>query len=537
MTTKMMRSGGWVLGLTAGLGMAASAQTGTEAVVARVGQNTISRGTLDGHLLTYFGKNGLQQLADRSALRQEAQRRKVTLTDAELEAKVAEARKALGPSYQDRLKAEGLSEATFQEKVRYAALTEKILDKVWPVKPTDLTRYSVRYVRVHTRNQALEVIRNVQAGQDMAFLARQRSIDKENEGLVQPNPFLRIEKPYMFRLVTGLINQGKLRAGQLCREPVQSDEFWLAIRLERVLDGTTLPAKDRDKVTAQIRAHRLPALFNLVRRNHKVEPVVALDAVAADPKMAGKTVLSKVTQLVKSDTPSSEEITRGQLFTYLYENFGKLALEQLVERTIVRQQAQRSGVTVSDAELDQRMAETKKSLGAAFATTLNSDGITEAAFRERSKFVFLAQKTVDAQAPIPPTELERLAVRYMRIADKAQAERVIQAVRGGAPFQGDGVLQSFLPVDQPVIARAINEAKPKMNKGDLLGQPVEFGGAYYVLKLEARFGPETLSVKEKEAAIRKINTGRLTQYLDAWRKATPVDYPLPLDRVAADFKS
>lgn len=531
-----------VLGLAAALVLPAGAQGGRE-VLARVGSAPVTREAFDAHLLTYYGKNGLQQLVERRMLDQEAARVKVSLTDAELNERVAELKKAAGPNFKAALEAQGVSEATWREHVRAGLLTEKLTEKVWPIKPTDLVRLSVRYARVHTRNQALEIIRNVRAGQDFELLILQRSLDKDNLGFVQPNPFLRVEKPYMFRLVFDkLIKTGKLREGQICREPVQSDEFYLVVRLEKYLDGSTLKPREREEAETKIRARRIMGLVSKIRQRYKAESAVALDTVVADSKLPGDTVLTRVSPVVDSKTAKPEEITRKELFAYLYANFGKTALEQLIERTIVQQQAQQHNVRVSDAELGERLAETRKTLGeAGFNTTLDREGITEAAFRERSRYVFLAQKTAEAQAPLRPEDLQRYAVRYVRVASREQADKVLQAAQAGAQFEqlvrqvsldkGDGLIQprAFLPVDHPEIARAVADLKP----GQVAGKPVQVGSSFMVMKLEARFGPETLSAKERENAVRKINTLRLGKFLDAWRKAARVEYVMPLDRLAA----
>ncbi len=530
-----------MLGLAGALVVPAGAQGGSE-VVARVGAATISRPALDAQLLTYYGKNGLQQLVERSMLDQEAARLKVTLADAELNERLAEQKKAAGANFNKALEAEGISEATWRERVRTGLLTEKLTDKVWPIKPTDLVRLSVRYARVHTRNQALEIIRNVQAGQDFELLILQRSLDKDTLGFVQPNPFLRVEKPYMFRMVSGLISQGKLRVGQMCREPVQSDEFYLAVRLEKYLDASTLKPREREVAEAKIRSRRIAGLVNKIRQRHKAEHVVSLDTLAADPKLPGDTVLTRVSPTAADKGAKADEITRKELFGYLYANFAKTALEQLIERSIVQQQARTRNVVVSDAEMGERLAETRKALGeAGFKTTLDREGISETAFRERSRYVFLAQKTAEAQAPLRPEDLQRYAVRYVRVASRDQAEKVLQAAQAGTQFEqlvrqvsldkNDGLIQprAFLPVDHPEVARAVAGLK----NGQVASQPLKVGDSFLVLKLEARFGPETMSAKERESAVRKINTLRLGQFLDAWRKATRVEYVMPLDRLVA----
>jgi parvulin-like peptidyl-prolyl isomerase len=532
----------WVLGVTAFCLWAWSAPRvpAQGEVIAKVGASTITRSELFTHLMKFYGKAGLEQLIDRSVMRQEAARLKAEVTDADLNARVAELKKAAGSDFQQVLDGEGISEEAWRERVRYALLAEKVLEKKWPVTKDDLTRFSVRYARVKTRSEAQQIIRAARNGVSFPVLVGQHSADgkTEHRGLVQPNPFLRIDNPYFFKVTLELMGQGVLREGQISPQPIESEDWYLVLKLERIYAAETLKPKEREEAIARIMAYRSGALMPASRKRYKIEHAVALKTLIDDPKLPGDTVVSRV---------NSEAITRKQLVGHLLQYFGKTALDRLVERSLVAQEAARLNVTVSDAEVDERVAEAVKLVGqSAFQTALNQEGITEAAWRERARYSYLAEKVLNRRSPVSAADLERLKVRYIRVGTQETAQEVLRAAQTGARFEdltaqrsldrgGDGFIKpkAFLRMDNPVVFQAVGNTPA----GRIVAQPVEAGGSWYVLKVEARLGPETLTAKERDAAVRRINAGRMGDLLTTLRKSYRVEQTVPLRNLIAEAAS
>jgi parvulin-like peptidyl-prolyl isomerase len=339
----------------------------------------------------------------------------------------------------------------------------------------------------------------------------------------------------MFKLAT----QANLRVGQYTPQPVQSGKYWMVLKLEKVFGPETLTGKERERAIQQIRANRLPALMPITRKRYPVTTTTQMAKLIEDANLAPDTEIIKV-----GATP----VTRKDLLAYLFEAFGKSALDQLVERRIVSQEAAKAGVTVSDGEVDGRVATVKKQTGeASFVTALNLEGITEDAWRERVRYTYLAEKLVNKRAPVKPEELERFTVRYIRVATKPEAEEVIRLAQSGTKFEqlvqqksldkaGDGFLKPrlFTRSENPEGFKVIEKAR--LQAGQVLGQPVDVGGAFLVLRLEGRFGPELMSVKEREDAVRRINALRMAQFLDTWHSEAKVDYPIPMKTLIADAR-
>lgn len=522
------------------LAAAAYAQTAVtdETVVAKVGNTGVTRGQWRTQLLKYYGQNGLEQLVNRSAMRQEAARLKAEVTEAAIAQRLAEFKRRAGAEFQTALDAQGITEAVVKDRIRADLLAEATLDKKWPVRDSDLVRISMRYARLQSERVARDLIQeaSLSKGRNFELLVLQRSLDRENAGLVQPDPFLRIENPPMFRLAADAIRSQGLAVGQMTRKPIQSQEFWLVIKLEKYLGPETLKGEERERVVQRIRAARLPALLPAVRKRFKVEKPVAAAQLVADLKIAPDTPLVEVTPI---GSDKGETITYRDLNRYLVENFGRLALDQVVERAMITQQAAKVGASVSDAEVENRFSTVKKGTGEkAFQDALNLEGITEDAWKERVRYTYLAEKTVNARAPLTQNDLVRLTARYIRVGTREEAAEMVKLAQSAGPqFEalakqrsldrnGDHFVRPrfFLQAEQPEIFKALTGGVP----GQVLAKPLELNGSYYVLKLEGRFGPETLTGKERDDAIRRINALRMGPLLDVWRKEIKVEYPVPM---------
>jgi foldase protein PrsA len=506
------------------------------AVLARVGTRSVTRAALVSHLLDYYGRSTLQALTNVDLIRLEAERLKVTLSDADVDARAGELKKRLG-DFAEALKAEGVDEQTWRERVRHGLLTEKVLAAKWPVRPADLTRMSLRYVRVQSEKEAKAVISEARQKVRFDHLARTRSLDK-GDGLVQPNPFIRAQQPYWFKMGS----EAGLRVGQVTPQPIPAGELWLVLKLEGVMGPETLSASDRQKLTDFVMGMRSTWLVPTLRKRVKIETVVPVADLTADPKKAPDTVLVRA---------GTETVTYKDLLRALFENYARAGIEQLIQRSILDQEAAKLGVTISDAELDARVNQVKTTAKVnnadVFQAALAAEGITEQTYRGRVRYAFLAEKVLNARSPVDPKEFERMTVAYIRVPSKEAAETVIQRAMGGAPWlqlrqfsldqAGDGLLRprAFVRLDQPTIYKTIDEAK--LEPGAVLSQPVQVGNSWAVLKLEARFPAEQLSATERQSIIRRINAARMPAFQDEIRKSAEVEYPVPADRLIAAIRS
>lgn len=316
-----------ILLLAGVLAAPAAAQSAADTVVARAGSETITRAALTRHLLRYYGKNGVEQLVNRSVLSQEAARFKVKVSEADIDARMAEIRKV--PGLNDGLERQGFSEAAIREQVRFNLMGEKLLVAKWPVKDSDLTRLTFRYGRLQTRNVAREFIQEARRGVDFRVLVGQRSEDKENGGLLED--IMRIDRPGMFRLAWDAINQQGLRVGQVTREPIEVGGFYVVIKLEKISDAKQLTPTQRKQAEARIYASRAGKLTEASRKRYRISYPTELAELAEKGEVAPDAVLARI-----AGAGAPQEVTGKELVTHLFRYPVRLALEQLIDRKIGR---------------------------------------------------------------------------------------------------------------------------------------------------------------------------------------------------------
>jgi hypothetical protein len=286
----------------------------------------------------------------------------------------------------------------------------------------------------------------------------------------------------------------------------------------------------------------MPQLLPALRKRYRLEKPTAIpeDGLPAD----GEEVA--VVKPPETEGGNAERTTGKALRVYLMTSFGRAALEREIERAVLREHANRLGVRLADAEVAERVASVKQSLAEAarrrkespekaFREALDTEGITEAAWRERVRYTYLAERVVNARIPLTTDDLVRLTARYVRLGTRQEADEVLAAARQGTSFdvlrlrsldRGDGFVQPrvFLKAERPELHEALKEVAP----GQVAPRVVALPGGFLVLKLEARFGPETLTAKEREEAVRRTNALRMGPLLDAWRKEIRIEYLVPL---------
>ncbi|MFU8794554.1 MAG: peptidylprolyl isomerase [Dethiobacteria bacterium] len=103
---------------------------------------------------------------------------------------------------------------------------------------------------------------------------------------------------------------------------------------------------------------------------------------------------------------NGEPVLKDELFEIMYAQGGSEALEQLIARKLIAQEAERAGISVTEEELDQEVdsivTESFEGSRDDFLNVLEFYGISEESFREDAKLNLLVRKL--ALSEIEPTE-------------------------------------------------------------------------------------------------------------------------------------
>ena len=151
-------------------------------------QNLIDPNTAEGQeALKALRQQVLEQLIDQVLIAQAAERMGITVTDEELEASIEAIKKDLGSeeAFQQSLAANNLTEEQFRALQRQQLISRKLIDTVTADVPEEAEQVRARHILVDSREQAEEILKQLEQGADFAELARKYSLDetsRENGG-------------------------------------------------------------------------------------------------------------------------------------------------------------------------------------------------------------------------------------------------------------------------------------------------------------------------------------------------------------------
>ena len=149
---------------------------------------------------------------------------------------------------------------------------------------------------------------------------------------------------------------------------------------------------------------------------------------------------------------NGEPVYKADLFDTLYATGGRDALDQIIARKLIVQEGVRSGLEITEEEMDEEVNNIiEESFGGSyedFLSALTLYGLREEAFREDAKLNLLVRKL--AIAEINPTEEEarqyfddnwflfaqpeEIETRHILVEDQETADEVVALLNGGGDF-------------------------------------------------------------------------------------------------------
>ena len=245
-----------------------------------------------------------------------------------------------------------------------------------------------------------------------------------------------------------------------------------------------------------------------------------------------------------------EEITRKELTTRLVTYKGDEALEKMIGRVLLQQEAKRLSLSVSDADLDQKMMEIQAKFRSEedYHKFLTTSRLTEAQLREETRNTLLVQKVALKESPITEDDLEQYDVRVIVASEKAKIQEWLGELGKGADFtfmasqkstdanlrKARGKFRPFLKIEMLDIWQAISDNKLKV--GEYTKMPVQLAkGDWAIIRLERRLPAEVsvFSPSELERLRTMVTAYRVEQWMAQSRaKAKVTKNPLDQSVVA-----
>ncbi len=220
-------------------------------------------------------------------------------------------------------------------------------------------------------------------------------------------------------------------------------------------------------------------------------------------------------------------------------------LDQLIERTLILQEARRTGRLATDAEVDRRVGE----LGSQFPTqkefeqALAREGISRAELRDRIRFELTVRRMLDALS-VPEVreeevrayfqahrqwfdEPERVRVRHILLRTEAEARVTLARLRAGEPFDrlARQLSQDYATRDRggdlgvvapgqtvPEFERAAFSLQPGQ-----LSDPVRTSFGYHVIQVTQRLPAKQATWETaREAALRLVQEAKRREAFERW---------------------
>lgn len=448
-------------------------------VVASVNGEDITRSEFGLALVRSLGRAALDSYVDRELIEQEARRRGISVSAEEVRERMelevrmrtrAVARNSrMGPKeFQQTARNYGwdmeqvrreIEEGISETRVRYQLLTEKILEPSIDLSERALRdyftrtrgrRYAAAHVAVSERQRAEELLRRLKEDLSLWDAAVvQYSLDRASvphRGRIGPVP----AGSELGRVLAGM-KQGELTL-------YQGPERWHVLRyLTEVPPEPVEFEKIRDRLRAEFLATRAGQMqYGLLADLSRDATVVT--NLASEPsarRILGEDVAAWV---------GGQPVKIGELAEALIDQFGPAMLESYVERTLVLQEAEERGVSVSEREMEERLdaiadqlfarqAEQRGMTTGELRQFLADAGVPLADFRDRLlrelvsredvRATLLAEKMVAGGVEVTEADLQqahreyygdRYTVKEMTTDSATEARRLTEALEAGAGF-------------------------------------------------------------------------------------------------------
>jgi len=147
---------------------------------------------------------------------------------------------------------------------------------------------------------------------------------------------------------------------------------------------------------------------------------------------------------------NGEAVTKGQVYEYMWSQVGPQSVEELITRRLVQQEAGRRGVSVSEDQVDARVAELAEQYGGreTLELLLNSSGMSLEVLRENLRLNLLIEALLAPEIDISEEDLhayydenpqqfvepEQVQARHILVEDRETAEDLIRQLEEGADF-------------------------------------------------------------------------------------------------------
>ncbi|MDF2657346.1 MAG: peptidyl-prolyl cis-trans isomerase [Paenibacillus sp.] len=248
--------------------------------VAVIGSRSITKEELQHRLEDKYGTELLGILLDREAIRQEAEQKGLSVSREEIDAELKRMQEGYESEEQFYLSMKtqlGLTKAELNEDVYYKLLLEHIATSSIQVSEAEIDGYIKQHpeefrsymqfnlfkIEVKTKEEAAQIVKDVQNGADFASLARKLSIDQATApkggdlGWVEENdPFL---QPFLLEAAKNL------KQGEVSKPIALKSSFAVVLLKDKKVVNKTVDTATRNYIRKELALQRAVPLKEIVK--------------------------------------------------------------------------------------------------------------------------------------------------------------------------------------------------------------------------------------------------------------------------------
>jgi foldase protein PrsA len=224
---------------------------------------------------------------------------------------------------------------------------------------------------------------------------------------------------------------------------------------------------------------------------------------------------------------NGEKITKGQLDNRLEGQAGKSTLQQMVDTNLVLQYGKSQGITVSDKEIQDQLAQLEQRFPPGqFETILKNQGLTMDDAKNIERVQIIVKKAVDKQIVVSDAQVAdfynknkslyntaaQVRARHILVKTKPEAEAIEAQLRSGANFATLAQKDSIDPGSKAAGGElgwfgATQMVKPFSDAAFSLGvgqisQPVQTPFGWHIIQVEEKRPAHIASLAEAAPKIR-----------------------------------
>lgn len=237
------------------------------------------------------------------------------------------------------------------------------------------------------------------------------------------------------------------------------------------------------------------------------------------------------------------EINKDQLYDALVKAGGSQTLDSMINEEVVRQEGDKAGVTVTDADLDKEIETVKKSFGSEeeFQQALVTYGMTLDSLKQEMTLQVQLRKLLEPQVKITDEDIqkyydenletlktpEQVRASHILVKTKEEAETILADLKNGGDFAAIATEKSQDPGSKDaggdldffakgVMEEAFETAAFATKVGEL-SSIVETSNGFHIIKVTDHKDATTPTLEEKKEEIKEtLTTEQITTLSSTW---------------------